>query len=827
MTFMALSYVIGRQIKSRYPYVNGHADGVAKILNCEFGLDIDPTLDAVTILWTGPMSQTNAIWLPDHFVPLVNNRPRSEINKDSLLVLENDKCNISDDFYTHEDESREEHALISNSSPLISIDKDLDDSHDENAPIPNSIPLLQNIGDNYSLNKDNNDVCDSTDDRNVDIKSCDDDTCSFDENNNNVCDVINEDLDKNDNSMHDENARIPNSIPLKNEFLSTLAALNLLKQNTATLLTNIPSGKKDNIAFVIDNSENTERRHRGQKSDFRDDCGQWDKTTTTRFFYILEKGEPQKVFKYQGALCKEKQVKGTRKYFPIEPQPLAEETLEIARYYSVLKNQSDYRRRITWVENTPSTYLPPSTLKLALVEYRGMFLYIRRPHGHSNNENKAANYIRTSKKIMTTISGNKRMKPTELYSKLLTEEYDSLADVPRNKQQIMNKLYYDKKNAGELVSGNLSDQIEAVLKLSGQYIDFLKKISVTVVGGKLIPSLVLFSEEQLEDVIAFCFTGRTVLGIDRTFNLGELFVTVTVYKHLALSRKRSGEHPIFIGPLFVHGGSTYEMYHHFLSTIQSVLPKDLPSNNLVVGTDDEKALTSAVNNVFPECKQALCSLHLKKNLIRHLKDKVGVDSPKRSCLVNQIFNKDGGSLMLSENEIDFEIKKNIIGESCPSQDVIYFEKVCRQIYSVLKLNWEGFLPRHWTNNNAESINHVLKQMVGWKPQQLPLLVEKLQANVKLQHLECERAIMAMGDFELGEEHQELATSQEEWIKLSTEKRKKIKEKLRKRISTNCKVQSASRILTVHTTPSKANKPNQKKRPKNSKTAQPAKKIRFV
>ena len=31
----------------------------------------------------------------------------------------------------------------------------------------------------------------------------------------------------------------------------------------------------------------------------------------------------------------------------------------------------------------------------------------------------------------------------------------------------------------------------------------------------------------------------------------------------------------------------------------------------------------------------------------------------------------------------------------------------------------------WTNNNSESINHVIKQAIKWKPQPLPILIEKL------------------------------------------------------------------------------------------------------
>ena len=44
----------------------------------------------------------------------------------------------------------------------------------------------------------------------------------------------------------------------------------------------------------------------------------------------------------------------------------------------------------------------------------------------------------------------------------------------------------------------------------------------------------------------------------------------------------------------------------------------------------------------------------------------------------------------------------------------------------------------WTNNNCESINHVLKQAVAWRPQQLPDLINVLQKLVESQYTEADR-----------------------------------------------------------------------------------------
>jgi len=71
-------------------------------------------------------------------------------------------------------------------------------------------------------------------------------------------------------------------------------------------------------------------------------------------------------------------------------------------------------------------------------------------------------------------------------------------------------------------------------------------------GGRWRP---IDTDRQLHEVKSFCFKqpDGSDLGFDKTFNLGTMFVTRSVYKNSALVRRRSNESPIFIGPLFIHG----------------------------------------------------------------------------------------------------------------------------------------------------------------------------------------------------------------------------------------------------------------------------------
>ena len=63
------------------------------------------------------------------------------------------------------------------------------------------------------------------------------------------------------------------------------------------------------------------------------------------------------------------------------------------------------------------------------------------------------------------------------------------------------------------------------------------------------------------------------------------------------------------------------------------------------------------------------------------------------------------------------------------------------------LNNISTVPAAWTNNNSESINHVLKLAVNWRPQALPTLIETtLNDLIKAQYIEAERAIICRGDY---------------------------------------------------------------------------------
>ena len=134
------------------------------------------------------------------------------------------------------------------------------------------------------------------------------------------------------------------------------------------------------------------------------------------------------------------------------------------------------------------------------------------------------------------------------------------------------------------------------------------------------PAAILYTPEQMLDLKRFCFSSsvaqNSVLGVDKTFNLTNFHVTITSFKNLSLYRQSTQDHPIFIGPMFIHGNSTQDDFSQFFAHLNSKL-SDYPSPP-IVGTDEETALRNAIQNCMPGANLLTCHRHLCENAQRHL-----------------------------------------------------------------------------------------------------------------------------------------------------------------------------------------------------------------
>jgi hypothetical protein len=222
------------------------------------------------------------------------------------------------------------------------------------------------------------------------------------------------------------------------------------------------------------------------------------------------------------------------------------------------------------------------------------------------------------------------------------------------------------------------------------------------------------------------------VGIDRTFNLGNFDVTSFVYKNERVIRKDSSDHPVFLGPVFLHKEANFHNYHYFLSHISAKLASSISDIDVIlptqieVGSDDEKALTKAIDVVFPNSKRSLCTKHLKDNITDYLKNKIGIKTKDRIHLIDFIFGEQG--ILNSADAFQFEERCSQLLTYVNTPDFNnYFE---RTLKPKLELNYKNFM----------------KLDVNWKPHSTPALINLLADMIKLQQLE--RVLYNSGNYRL-------------------------------------------------------------------------------
>ena len=140
---------------------------------------------------------------------------------------------------------------------------------------------------------------------------------------------------------------------------------------------NIPSGLKNDVYFVVKNDSNVEMR----RSSFPDVCGVWNSSTGASpksYFMKTESGNFKMVTCRNEKFFNRKKVKDKMTVELIEPQPKLSDIVILQRYYTTLKIDSSYKKRISWLKSNTSE-------NIAVIEYLSNFPGLV-PHGNSKRK---------------------------------------------------------------------------------------------------------------------------------------------------------------------------------------------------------------------------------------------------------------------------------------------------------------------------------------------------------------------------------------------------------------------------------------------------------
>ena len=278
------------------------------------------------------------------------------------------------------------------------------------------------------------------------------------------------------------------------------------------------------------------------------------------------------------------------------------------------------------------------------------------------------------------------------------------------------------------------------------------------------PCVILYTTTQIAEIRRVCGKQtspdlRAVLAVDRTFNLSSLYVTLTVYKQRKVVRKSTGDSPIFIGPMLLHGDGKFATYLGFFSHLCGALNGDMFAtefkiqDRILTGSDEETALVSAVQTAFPNSSQLFCMLHCKElDNVRHHMTSIGLSTKLREAVLDMLFGIDELSSCGEEATLDnktAEILAFLRQNNIEAVDYIQ-QRIIPKITNNCQIKWaESWLGQHqWSNNNCESANHVLKMALDWKPARLTELVDHLRDIVRLQYADLQWSLCGLGDFQI-------------------------------------------------------------------------------
>ena len=63
--------------------------------------------------------------------------------------------------------------------------------------------------------------------------------------------------------------------------------------------------------------------------------------------------------------------------------------------------------------------------------------------------------------------------------------------------------------------------------------------------------------------------------------------------------------------------------------------------SMIFGSDEEQAITKAIESVYPSSNRTLCTKHLKDNVVAYMQHESGVPQKDRHRIAEKIFGEDG------------------------------------------------------------------------------------------------------------------------------------------------------------------------------------------
>ena len=162
-----------------------------------------------------------------------------------------------------------------------------------------------------------------------------------------------------------------------------------------------------------------------------------------------------------------------------------------------------------------------------------------------------------------------------------------------------------------------------------------------------------------------------------------------------------------------------------------------------------------------------------------------IDMQDRNDILKKNFWQDG--ITNADDTISFEAKCDEFENYCSAISDPFLQYFNRRLRKHLKSKVnepvrDTLISENWTNNNCESINHVLKQTVDWKSKPLTEFVELVEEIVVGQFKDLRGGLIGTGEFRLAESHKQFQTTKTDWITMTEQQKMNLFRRYRKFIA---------------------------------------------
>ena len=263
------------------------------------------------------------------------------------------------------------------------------------------------------------------------------------------------------------------------------------------------------------------------------------------------------------------------------------------------------------------------------------------PHGNSKYTSDRP-YIRTSNKILEVEDQllSSGYSVAEIYNKVLQESGEPLDSQLQSSKPRDKSLIYQWKNKKQKECTENNQTGDDLINSLNEP-DLIQSIIIKK-DSFFFPA----SNRQINDIVKFCCVGNncSVLEIDTTYNLCDMWVTDPCYRNQRTANYTIGKHPVYLRPCIFRFTKDMNTFRRFGLEIQACNIRIRSVHK--IGLDIEEAVLQGVASMFPDVHHLYCICHLMQR-----------DEQKINCILQKLDCRENERLRPKK-----EILSDIYGE---------------------------------------------------------------------------------------------------------------------------------------------------------------------